>query len=58
MITEPITDDITRFKWGFIGENKFPLTIMNPLMDKLLGNDIATSAANLKKILEFEIAAQ
>ncbi len=58
MITEPITDDITRFKWGFNGGNKFPLTIMNPLMDKLLGNDIATSAANLKKILEFEIGAQ
>lgn len=58
MITEPITDDITRFKWGFIGKNKFPLTLMNPLMDKLLGKDLAASAANLKEILELEIAAQ
>jgi uncharacterized protein YndB with AHSA1/START domain len=56
MITEPITDDITRFKWGFIGKNKFPLTLMNPLMDNLLGKDLATSAATLKDILEKEIS--
>jgi uncharacterized protein YndB with AHSA1/START domain len=58
MTTEPITDDITRFKWGFIGKNKFPLTLMNPLMDKLIGKDLAKSAANLKEILEIEIVSQ
>jgi uncharacterized protein YndB with AHSA1/START domain len=58
MITEPITDDITRFKWGFVGKNKFPFTLMNPFMDKLLGKDLETSSANLKEILELEIASQ
>jgi uncharacterized protein YndB with AHSA1/START domain len=58
MITEPITDDITRFKWGFVGKNKYPLTLMNPLMDKLLGKDLETSSSNLKEILELEIASQ
>jgi uncharacterized protein YndB with AHSA1/START domain len=58
MITEPITDDITRFKWGFIGKNKFPLTLMNPFMDRILGKDLEISAAKLKEILELEIASQ
>ena len=57
MITEPITDDITRFKWGFVGKNKYPLTLMNPLMDKLLGKDLETSSMILKGILELEIAS-
>ena len=57
MITEPITDDITRFKWGFVGKNKYPLTLMNPLMDKLLGKDLETSSMILKEILELEIAS-
>jgi uncharacterized protein YndB with AHSA1/START domain len=58
MITEPITDDITRFKWGFVGKNKFPLTLMNPFMDKLLGKDLEISSAKLKEILEFEKDSQ
>jgi uncharacterized protein YndB with AHSA1/START domain len=56
MITEPITDDITRLKWGFLGNNKFPFTLMNPFMDNLLGKDLAISAATLKNILEKEIS--
>jgi uncharacterized protein YndB with AHSA1/START domain len=57
MITEPITDEITRFKWGFVGKNQFPLTLMNPFMDQLLGKDLEKSSANLKEILELEIAS-
>ncbi len=58
MITEPITDDITRFKWGFVGANKFPFTLMNLFIDKLLGNDLQASSSKLKEILEFEIDSQ
>lgn len=54
MITEPITDEITRFTWGFLGNNKFPFTLMNLFIDNLLGKDLAISAATLKDILEKE----
>lgn len=58
MITEPITDEITRFKWGFVGQNKFPFTLMNLFIDKLLGNDLEASSIKLKEILEFEKDSQ
>jgi len=56
LYTEPITDDITRFRWVFMGKNQFPMTIMNLMMDKLLGKDLEESAAKLKEILEHEIS--
>ncbi len=57
MITEPITDSITRLKWVFLGKNKFPFSLMNLFIDKLLGNDLALSALKLKEILEKEISS-
>jgi uncharacterized protein YndB with AHSA1/START domain len=54
MITEPITDDITRLTWGFLGKNKFPFSLMNLFIDNLLGKDLAISAVTLKDILEKE----
>lgn len=57
MITEPITDEITRFKWVFLGKNTFPLMLMNPIIDKILGKELESSARKLKEILEKEISA-
>jgi hypothetical protein len=57
MVTEPITDDITRFKWVFSGTNKFPFILMNPFMNKILGKDLGASAIKLKEILEEEISS-
>lgn len=57
MVTEPITDDITRFKWVFLGKNRFPLMLLNPIINKLLGKDLEASAAKLKEILEKEITS-
>lgn len=54
--TEVVTDDITRFRWVFMGKNQFPMSIMNLMMDKLLGKDLEESAAKLKEILEHEIS--
>ena len=56
LYTEAITDDITRFRWVFKGRNQFPMSIMNLVMDKLLGKDLEESAAKLKAILEHEIS--
>jgi hypothetical protein len=57
MVTESITDDITRFKWVFSGTNKFPLMLMNPFINKILGKDLEASAIKLKEILEKEISS-
>lgn len=57
MVTEPINDNITRFKWVFLGKNKFPMMLMNPIIDKILGKDLEASALKLKEILEREISA-
>lgn len=56
LYTEVVTDDITRFRWVFMGKNQFPMNIMNLMMDKLLGKDLEESAARLKAILEHEIS--
>lgn len=36
----------------FLGKSKFPMNLMNLMMDKLLGKDMQTNLDNLKKILE------
>ncbi len=36
----------------FFGKSKFPMNLMNLMMDKLLGKDMQTNLDNLKKILE------
>lgn len=56
LYTDAITDDITRFRWVFMGKNQFPMNLMNVMMDKLLGKDLEESAAKLKEILEKEIS--
>lgn len=40
------------------GKSLFPIMLMNPIIDKLLGKDLETSALKLKKILEQEISSE
>jgi len=54
MITEEISADQTKVKWGFNGIMPYPMNIMLLFMnmDKMLGKDLEAGLANLKSVLE------
>lgn len=54
MITEVISPNETKTKWGFKGAMDYPMNLMLPIlqMEKLIGNDLQTGLENLKIILE------
>jgi hypothetical protein len=51
-ITEFISENQTRLRWGMYGKSKYPMNIMNLFMGNLLGKDLEISLINLKRILE------
>lgn len=51
-ITKSVTENQTKVTWGMVGKNPFPMNIMNPFMDKMLGKDLEVSLTNLKNIVE------
>lgn len=54
MITEALSKDRTRVKWGFEGEMAYPMNLMLLFkdMEGMLGNDLQAGLNNLKSILE------
>jgi len=54
MVTESISDNQTRVKWGFKSRMKFPMNLMLIFMsmEEMIGKDFSTGLANLKGILE------
>lgn len=42
----------TKVTWGFYSPSKFPMSLMKPLFQKMLGNNIQKSLDNLKVLLE------
>lgn len=54
MITESISDNQTKVKWGFSGEMHYPMNIMLLFMDmeKMIGDDFQTGLNKLKQNLE------
>jgi hypothetical protein len=42
----------TRVLWGFYSESKFPMSLMKPLFQKILGKDLQKGLQNLKVVLE------
>ncbi|HEY0679875.1 MAG TPA: SRPBCC family protein [Chitinophagaceae bacterium] len=54
MLTESISENETRVKWGFSSKLKYPMNIMLLFMDmdKVVGRDLALSLSNLKNLLE------
>jgi hypothetical protein len=52
MTTEATGPNQTKLTWAFEGNSKYPMNIMNLMMDGMLGKDMNTSLGNLKKILE------
>lgn len=54
LVTETVSKNTTKVKWGMEGESKYPMNFMNLFMDSMLGKDLETSLATLKNILEKE----
>jgi len=51
-ITEPVSQDQTRVKWGMKGKSNYPMNFMNLFIDNMLGDDLEISLGTLKGILE------
>jgi hypothetical protein len=54
MVTQAVSENQTKVKWGFNGRMKFPMNLMLLFMDmdKMLGKDLDAGLQNLKIILE------
>ncbi len=54
MVTESVSADETRLKWGFNGKMKYPMNVMLLFLNlpEILAKDIETSLGNLKGVLE------
>jgi uncharacterized protein YndB with AHSA1/START domain len=54
MITEDVSDQQTKVRWGFTGRMKYPMNLMLLFMDfeKMIGDDFEHGLENLKAILE------
>ena len=51
-MTESVSAHQTKVTWGMTGKSKYPMNLMNPFMDNLLGKDLQNSLSKLKNILE------
>ena len=52
IITETVSENQTKVKWGLKGKSNYPMNFMNLFMDNMLGKDLETSLTNLKSVLE------
>lgn len=54
MITESLSDNETKVKWGFSGRMNYPMNLMLLIMDfeQIIGDDLQTGLDNLKNIQE------
>lgn len=50
--TIAVSENQTKVIWGMEGNSKYPMNVMNPFMDGLLGKDLEISLNTLKSILE------
>ncbi|RZJ48664.1 MAG: polyketide cyclase [Flavobacterium sp.] len=52
LFTKVVGENQTNLKWQMVGKNKFPMNLMNMVIDGLLGKDLEKSLSNVKQILE------
>ncbi len=52
MVIGPISENQVKVTWVMNGRNKYPMNLMIPFIDRLLGKDLELSLTNLKSILE------
>jgi hypothetical protein len=51
-VTEAVSPNQTKIKWGMHGRNPYPLNLMNLFIPSVLGKDLETSLGKLKAVLE------
>ncbi len=51
-LLQSTSDNQTKITWSMNGKSKYPMNLMNPFMDNLLGKDLQASLNTLKNILE------
>lgn len=51
-LTESIEPNKTKLVWGCSGVSPFPMNLMNPMMDGMLGKDIQQNLDNMKAKIE------
>ena len=56
IVTEAVSPNQTKVKWGMKGKSNYPMNFMNLFMDGMLGKDLEKSLTTLKGILEKETA--
>jgi Polyketide cyclase / dehydrase and lipid transport len=52
MTTIAVTPGQTRVVWKMVGQNKYPMNLMNLIVPGMLGKDMSESLGNLKNLLE------
>ena len=52
MTTISVTPGQTRVIWKMVGQNKYPMNLMNLIVPGMLGRDMEESLGNLKNVLE------
>jgi hypothetical protein len=52
MIVEPAGANQARVQWGFYSKMKFPMNVMKPMFQGMLGKQLDTGLQNLKGVLE------
>ena len=54
MITEPVSENQTKVRWGFNGHMNYPMNLVILFMDfdKMIGDDLAIGLQKLKTVLE------
>lgn len=52
MTTIAVTPGQTRVIWKMVGQNKYPMNLMNLILPGMLGKDMSESLGNLKNVLE------
>ena len=52
MTTISVTPGQTRVIWKMVGQNKYPMNLMNLILPGMLGKDMVESLGNLKNALE------
>jgi len=52
MTTISVTPGQTRVIWKMVGQNKYPMNLMNLVVPGMLGKDMEESLGNLKDVLE------
>jgi hypothetical protein len=51
-IFEPVSPGQTKVHWGFHSKMKFPMNVMKPMIQGMLGKNLETGLNNLKTVLE------